>query len=218
MDSASGKRYTRIDFGKLGLDSRRKTGALIEATEEVARDEDTFNDSVRQKDVAAKILTRKRSLPMETGGKEDAASLKPLRLPQIIQSGIRAHLHLETTHGSPWETYEKSHDVRLGVNGYVTVAERREARSNAFTRNGPLSNLVLVKEFVGVNVEGKLRKFQQIQHANVLSPLEVFRFEGIYHVVFEYMAYSLYYVAGNPRLDDVRLAAILGQVRYLQIE
>jgi len=218
MDSASDKRHTRIDFGKLRLDSRRKTGALAEATEEVARSKYTFDDSIRQKDVAAKILTRKRSLSTETDGKEDATSLKALRLPQIIQSGIRAHLYLETTHDSPWKTYEKSHDVRLGVDDYATVAEHRVPQSNTFKRNGPLSNLVLVKEFSGVNIENKLRKLQQIQDANIVSPLEIFQFEGIYHVVFEYMAYSLYYVAGNPRLDDIRLAAILGQVRYLRIE
>jgi hypothetical protein len=55
-------------------------------------------------------------------------------------------------------------------------------------------------------------KFQQIHHTNIIS-LEVLRLEGNCYVAFEYMAYSLYYITGNPLLDGIRLAAIVGQVR-----
>lgn len=121
---------------------------------------------------------------------------------------------MKTTHGSPWQTYEKSYDIRLGADDiFVTVVERKDAESSTLTRKDPLSDLALVRSFVGPSVEDKLRKFQQIQHASIVSPLEVFRLDGTCYVVFEYMAYSLYYVAGSPRLDEIRLAAIVGQVR-----
>ncbi|KAF2806323.1 uncharacterized protein BDZ99DRAFT_479591 [Mytilinidion resinicola] len=71
------------------------------------------------------------------------------------------------------------------------MTERRDTQSGTLTRKDSFSSLALVKSFIGSSVEDKLH-------------------EGCY-VVFEYMAYSLYYVAGNPCLDKIRLAAIVGQ-------
>jgi len=56
----------------------------------------------------------------------------------------------------------------------------------------PLLDLALVRSFSGPRDEDKLRKFQQIRHTNIISPLdplEVFRFKGDCYVAFEYMQY-----------------------------
>jgi hypothetical protein len=124
---------------------------------------------------------------------------------------------LKPTFDSPWQKYEKLHDIRLGAdNLYVTVADRKDTHSNSKTRNDPFLTLALVRSFAGSNFEDKIREFQQIQHVGIVSVLEIFKSQrpgGPHHVVFEYMAYSLHYVAGNPLLDEIRLAAIVAQAR-----
>ena len=47
---------------------------------------------------------------------------------------------------------------------------------------------------------------------SIVSPIEIFRSDEACYVVYEYMSFSLYYVTGSPRLDQIRLAAIIGQV------
>ncbi|KAF1964838.1 hypothetical protein BU23DRAFT_364707, partial [Bimuria novae-zelandiae CBS 107.79] len=123
---------------------------------------------------------------------------------------------IRTKYSSPWEDYEKCWDLRLGIKDWITVAERRGAQSNAVAvksrPNDPLTKLVLVKRFEEPKSKENVRKLQQVQHTNILSALEAFMFERTSYVVFEYMAYSISYIAGNPRLDEIRLAAILGQM------
>ncbi|KAF1953259.1 hypothetical protein CC80DRAFT_420798, partial [Byssothecium circinans] len=51
-----------------------------------------------------------------------------------------------------------------------------------------------------------------VQHTNIVSTLEAFRFKGTFYIIFKYMAYSISYIAGNPRLNEIQLAAILGQI------
>ena len=213
MNSASEKRKTQIDFNRLGLDPRLESGVLGKATKGLTGEGYNTGNRANAKQGAAK--TRKRTISPEGSRVENSVGLKPLRLPEVVRSGIRAHEYLKTTHGSPWQTHEKSYDIRLGADDiFVTVVERKDAQSGTLTRKDPFSDLALVRSFAGPSVEDKLRKFQQIQHASIVSPLEIFRLDGTYYIVFEYMVYSLYYVAGNPRLDEIRLAAIVGQVRH----
>ena len=211
MNSASEKHKTQIDFSKLRFHPPLESGVVGKPIK--GHTKEGYNNGNRANAKIGSVKTRKRSISPGGRGKT-STDLKPLRLPELVQSGIRAHQGLKTTHASPWGTYEKSYDVRLGTDDlFVTVAERRDAQSSTATRNHSLSSLALVRSFSGSNVEEKLRKLQQIQDISIVSPLEVFRVDEACYVVFEYMVYSLHYVTGSPRLDEIRLAAIVGQVR-----
>lgn len=198
MNLVPENRKTRIDFGRLKFHPERNAHA--KPTSPIERDNGRYGEKLNG------ATTKRSQHSLSPQGKiENPAGLKPLVLPELIRSGIR-------THASPWEMYEKSYDIRLGAeNAFVTVAERRKTSRTAARK--PFSSLVLVKRLSGASVEDKLRKLQQIQDASIASPIEIFNFGGAYDVVFEYMAYSLYYVTGNPFLNEIRLAAIVGQVR-----
>jgi len=127
-----------------------------------------------------------------------------LRLVEAVASGVRAHEYIMTKEGSPWRSYERIYQLRLGVGDRVTVAERRS----------PPFNVATVRSFLGSRVEDKLRMLQQIQHTNFVSALDAFKFERSLYVVFEHMLISLQHIAGNPYIDELRLASILGQVSF----
>ncbi|XTI96046.1 hypothetical protein V2W45_1474915 [Cenococcum geophilum] len=224
INFTSEKRKTQIDFNGLGLSPRLETDVLDQATQTPAGKEHGLGNRENPKQDAAKTSTRKRSLSPEEGGLEKRAGLKPLRLPEVVRSGIGAHEYLKTMHGSPWETHVKLFDIRLDEDDiFVTVAERQNAQHGTLIWKDPFSDLALIR------------------HTNIISPidpLEVFRFEGncvelppaaypsthepffydlIFrstncYVAFEYMQYSLYYITGNPLLNEIRLAAIVGQI------
>ena len=213
MSFTSENRKTQIDFNKLKLSPRNKTDVLDQATQESAGKEHNAGDRANLKQGATKTSTRKRSLFPEGGGLENGTDLKPLILPEIVRSGIRAHKYLETVQASPWKTYVKLFDIRLGEeNIFVTVAERKNAQYSTLTED-PLSDLALVESFSGPRVEEKLREIQKTRNTNIVSPLNIFRVDGDCYVAFEYMAYSLYYITGSPLLDEIRLAAVVGQVK-----
>ena len=108
--------------------------------------------------------------------------------------------------------YEKEYQLRLGEEDFITVAARQDLWYRFAEEQGGMAELVLVKTLSGPGTEDKLRVLQQIRHANVISPLQIFESKGVFHIAFEYMAFPLSCVAANPQLNDIRLAAILGQV------
>jgi hypothetical protein len=205
MSSAWNKRHTQFDFNALGGLKRQSAGI-----------NGVSGENATPKRDRTKALGRKTLATLDEETPDSETGLKELTLIGAAQYGIRAHEYISTKSRSPWEVYEKCWDLRLGVKDWITVAERRAAQPNAVAvksrPNDPLSKLVLVKKLEAPTFEENVRKLQQVQHTNIVTALEVFRFERTSYVVFEYMAYSISYVAGNPRLDEIRLAAILGQV------
>ena len=137
MDSAvSEKRIIQIDINALlppfqsGTSSKPKNSLT-------ASDEYSEKHSSR---------TTKRSL---SPGEASVASVrfKPPKLPVGIRYRASSHGYLRTTHASPWQSYEKSYEIRLGVeDSFVVVAERIDTDSSNTTQN-PYSNLALVKKF-----------------------------------------------------------------------
>ncbi|KAH8727398.1 hypothetical protein GQ44DRAFT_788856 [Phaeosphaeriaceae sp. PMI808] len=215
MDSLPEKRRTQIDFRRLKPSPRPKNSFLLGNIKE-PKDEKEYDhvNDLRLKESSANISLRKTIQHQEEIGATHTTSTK-VKLPGVIPSGVGTHEDLKETFGSPWQTYEKSYDIRLGAdNLYVTVAERKDAQSKSKIQKDPFLGLVLARSYTGSNFEDKLREFQQIQHGGIVSPLEIFKSQnsgGTHHIVFEYMAYSLHYVAGNPILDEIRLAAIVAQ-------
>lgn len=221
MDSLSAKRRTQIDFRKLKSSPRPQNSILLGSIKELEGEEksDRTNDS-RLNESLANISLRKTTRHHEEIGVAHTTSSREVRIPEVILSGVNSHEHLKSIINTPWQKYEKGYDIRLGAdNLYVTVAERKDAHSKLKARKDPFLGLTLVKSFTGSNFEDKLREFQQVQHGGIVSLLEIFRSQnssGTHYAVFEYMAYSLHYVAGNPLLDKIRLAAIVAQVRCFQ--
>ena len=56
---------------------------------------------------------------------EPTTGLRRLQLPGAVKSGVRAYKYMRMKHESPWKTYEKIYQLRLGVGDRVTVAEGR---------------------------------------------------------------------------------------------
>lgn len=132
------------------------------------------------------------------------SGLRLLQLPNTLKSRVKGPESVK--HESPWRSYEKSYELRLGVGGRVTVAERKE----------PLDGVVTVRNFSTYNAEEKLRVLQRIKHKNFVSVLEVFSSEDSFHIVFEHMPICLGHFAGILKYpNELQLASILGQVSLM---
>jgi hypothetical protein len=105
---------------------------------------------------------------------------------------------------SPWKRYKKIYGLQFGESEFVTVAEERYSPCN----------IVNLRSFSGPSADDQLRMLQQIQHAKFVSALEIYNFDKTFCVAFEHMLLSLQEIAGNPYLDEIRLASILGQVNF----
>lgn len=107
---------------------------------------------------------------------------------------------------SPWKTYERIYELRLGLGHRVTVAE------NTDSSPGTLSNVVSIREFKEEDMKTKYEMLQYLQHSNLVLPLEIFWSKDIYYVISEHMPCSLHEVCGIEHLNEARIAAIIGQV------
>jgi hypothetical protein len=154
---------------------------------------------VSGRDAAMAFVRRRVRSPYEDAV-DPATDLKPLQLVQAIRSRSRTSDNIMPE--SPWRSYEKTYELRLGVDVRITVAEQKDF---------PYAE-VSVRHFSGPGVEDRLHKLQQIRHTNLVSVLKIFRAKETIYVVYEHMPVSLHHIANNPRLDEIRLAAILGQV------
>lgn len=72
-------------------------------------------------------------------------------------------------------------------------------------------HLVLIKTLTGSNVEEQIQRIQRLQHPRFLSFHEIFSSDGEFKVAFEFMPVSLAELAGNPLIDELVLASIVGQ-------
>ncbi|KAH7111053.1 kinase-like domain-containing protein [Dendryphion nanum] len=107
-----------------------------------------------------------------------------------------------TKEGPPWRSYERIYQLRLGVGDHIHVAERKS----------PPFDIVTIRSWSGPHIEDKLHVLQRIRHPNFVSAFDAFRFEQSLYIVFEHMPISLQHVAGNPYINELRLASILGQI------
>ncbi|OCK73972.1 hypothetical protein K432DRAFT_398460 [Lepidopterella palustris CBS 459.81] len=140
---------------------------------------------------STKAFVRRRGLPHD----EDPAD------PTRSQNGLQLD-NANANHISPWTNYEESYELRLGVDNRVVVAVQKDFPFDEVT----------VRKFSVSKVPGRLRLFKQDRHGNVVNILDTFRFEEMIYVIYEHMPLSLHHIANSPLLDEIRLAAILGQV------
>lgn len=112
-----------------------------------------------------------------------------MELPKPVGRIVERHVPVVRKEGSPWEHYEKMHDLRLGLDyRAITVAE--DATANK------LANVYLIRSFSHPDMKTtKLMLLRDIQHQNIVSAYyEIFWMENICYVIFEHMLCSLYEV------------------------
>jgi hypothetical protein len=144
-------RKTQIDFNTLELSSRPQTDLLDQAIQKPAGN-DLSNRGNPIEDTA-KTVTAKTSSP------ERGAGLKPPGLPKAVRSGIWAYEYWKTIDGSPWKSYMKILDIRLGeADIFVTVAKRKNAQYSSVQKDAFL-DLALVRTLLKPRDEDKLCKF-----------------------------------------------------------
>jgi hypothetical protein len=113
----------------------------------------------------------------------------------------RFQLPLTVKDESPWTTYVRDYQVKLG--GPISVAERK----------GPSLRLVVVKQLSTANIDGKLSILRLILGGSFIRCIEIFRFEDVLHIVSEYIIMSLLQIVAAPRYPrESHMAAIIGQV------
>ena len=188
---------------------KRRTQIDFSSFDQILGEEDITDAHTVSKYEAAREPLRKGDHLMYNDVLDPTTGLKRLRLVDVVGPRVGRHENILTKHLSPWDTYEKLGELRLGVEDWVTVAQRRHPLANV---SDSLSNLVAVRKYSGADAKGKLQRLQQIQHANIVSIREIFTSEGASHVIFEHMVICLSQVAGNLLLNEIRFAAILGQV------
>jgi hypothetical protein len=139
--------------------------------------------------------------------------LKHLKLPAALKSRAEASKFVKSE--SPWKKYEKSHEIRLGDEDRVIVADMKDPWSDDVAwveQQGPTPYVVTVRSFPSHNGEEKCRMLHRIRHANIVSVREIFSYEGSFHIIFEHMPMSLSHFTGfQKHLNERQLASILRQ-------
>ncbi|KAJ2981007.1 hypothetical protein NQ176_g2290 [Zarea fungicola] len=108
-------------------------------------------------------------------------------------------------HKSLWDSYNELYSIQFGNGDYFPVAQRTKLQPDEHS-------LCIVKRFSGVNVEERIHAFQRIKHQQFVQAQKLFSQQNDLFVAFEFMPVSLAEVEGNPLLDDLQLASILGQI------
>jgi hypothetical protein len=143
-----------------------------------------------------------------------SSRLRGLTLVQAKESRLRPHEYVESKPGSPWSIYEKTYELRFNTGTWATVVVRKELVALGKYRSA-YEELALIRTVQGPDVEKELELLKSIQNKRFLLPLQIFHDDGAVHIVHEFMAIPLAIAAGNPLLDDSRLAAIFVQVNLL---
>lgn len=120
--------------------------------------------------------------------------------------------------GQPGETLSQSYgdkyrdvfELQYGCGNYITVAQKINPIPDEPT-------LVAIKKLGGDSAEAQLKSIKKIRHGSFLACHDVFRVQDFYIITFEFLQLSLGEIVGNPRLDELKLASILGQVCQLHI-
>ena len=154
----------------------------------------------------------------------------PLTVPANKATEISVHELTPIIRTSPWRKYEQIFNLQCGGNNYVTVAEIKcpdldenfssDDEVSIEKDSAPRSNssLVMVQDFYGPEAKKQVHSIQQIRHRKFLRVQEVFFYENTFSAVFKFMPLSLHDIVGNPIINEIRLASILGQVSVLSLQ
>jgi hypothetical protein len=110
-----------------------------------------------------------------------------------------------------WATYTKLYSLQFGASDYYPVAEQKHQRKESNLDENPV---VIIKTFNGSATLDNIQDIKRIKHKNFVSIRNILLVGSDISVAFEFMPLSLSEIAGNPLIDDLRLASILGPVRH----
>lgn len=142
----------------------------------------------------------------DAGCRREDATFATTR-PRLRQPSRRVRFPVKAYGGikliSPWLSYERICDLRLGADHHVTVAQQMASPHQQ----------VAVRRFPGNIVNNELQMLQQVRHTSFVAVLEAFRFEEMTYVVFEHMHVSFYEMErSRKRVRTLHLPALLGPV------
>lgn len=131
---------------------------------------------------------------------------RSLKTTSAVNAGDRAMYTLPINKYSPWVSYTIIYKLFLGGKEPTLVCERR----------GISFELVDIRTFKTLS-EDQIKILRRGVHPNLLAVHEIFDDINKLYVVYEHVPRSLAEAVGNPYLNTMRLAAIIGQVRALQL-
>lgn len=184
MLSKSGKHNTKVDFA-----------ALLQHDDQHAIATQEHAEPVKSSYASAKRLKKKHNT---------SHAVDPPRM-QDGSPCIQMVASPPVLHTSLWDSYKELYSIQFGNGDYFPVAQRTKLQSDEHS-------ICIVKRFPGVNVEERIHAFQRINHQQFVQVQKLFSVQNDLLVAFEFMPVSLAEVEGNPLLDDLQLASILGQV------
>ena len=186
MASGSDKRNTIV-----ALDQLAAFGRTPQAEPRLQRQGIPFWDRPGAKFGSSRFVRK------DSGGEQPPFELQ---LPKVTAARLRAHEYVEVQDGSPWETFQRTYELKFDV--FTIIAIRKASPCD----------LVAVKVFPKIECK-ELEMLQQIRHANFVAFLESFRDQDGFYAAIEYVSISLdQIVASPPYPTELQLAAILGQV------
>ncbi|KAF2113725.1 hypothetical protein BDV96DRAFT_601202 [Lophiotrema nucula] len=209
MDAAGHHRHTQIDFG-----------AVLNLAEPPPPPPPPSTPRPVHKPSRRAIPKNGISIPSESSTSHAThipanppTGLMSYTLVEANNAHVRAHEYVRSTSISPWQSYKELYKLRLDLENWVMVVEKKKSVNySTQSRRDPFANLGLIRAIRGPDVEEKLEMLKAIQHKGFLLPLQIFRQGRLAHVSHDYMATPLSNLAGNPLLDELQVAAILGQL------
>lgn len=100
------------------------------------------------------------------------------------------------------ERYQTLYEIQFCCSNFFPVAQSVSTASE---------ELVLIQTLTGLDAEDQLQCIKRIQHPRFLKCQDIFSVGEFQKVAFEFMPVSLAEFAGNPLINELVLASIVGQ-------
>lgn len=202
MTSGSDKRQTHVRMEH--IKTLQSLPSIPEPKELFARGQPALREGSRSPDHLPQESKRRKTGSPEARIVETRAGPEKLLLPKAVDVGIRSYKYVELKYESPWHSLQRVYELKL--DGFIIVVTRKPSSCE----------IVIVKNFVGLGRDEKLKRLQQTQTRNFQGFLDAFESEGSVYVVLEYVSISLaHMVASSVYSTELQLAAILGQITQL---
>ncbi|KAK2589596.1 hypothetical protein QQS21_012727 [Conoideocrella luteorostrata] len=131
-------------------------------------------------------------------------------IPQQDEPSLRENITSESVGAEPlWASYTKLYSLQFGASDYFIVAEEKIRKKNSNPEQNPL---VIIKTFAGFAPHNSIPDIQRIKDKNFVPIRNIISVQSEITVAFEFMPLSLSEIAGNPLIDDIRLASLLGPI------
>ncbi|OJD11084.1 hypothetical protein AJ78_08069 [Emergomyces pasteurianus Ep9510] len=152
---------------------------------------------------ASRLAKRKSPPPPSLRGNRKiiAGKARNIALVEASRSGISRGRSLITRNESPWDTFKKICDCDLAGDVAVIVHRTNPTRLRA------------IRQFTSKDAHGILEKFHDINHENVIKPLQCFHMQDVVYLEVDHLPLTLeHIVACKAYPNERQLAVILTQI------